>query len=49
MDVFMLMQFAPSNWFFIFMAFLLASYLKIASAKSQKPVFLSVSISQILK
>jgi hypothetical protein len=35
----MLLHLSPSNWFFIFLALLLSSYLKIASAKTQKPVF----------
>jgi|GEM_PF-2632927 len=34
---YMLLQLTPSNWFFIFLALLLSSYLKIASVKSQKP------------
>lgn len=33
----MLLQLTPSNWFFIFLALLLSSYLKIASVKTQKP------------
>jgi hypothetical protein len=47
----MLLHLSPSNWFFIFMALLLSSYLKIASAKTQKPVFFaaaSTSVSRLL-
>ncbi|WP_295905724.1 hypothetical protein [uncultured Bdellovibrio sp.] len=46
----MLMYLSPSNWFLIFLAFLLTGYLKIASAKPTKPVFFaSSSFAQILR
>lgn len=32
----MLLHLAPRDWFFIFMALLLCSYIKLAGAKSQK-------------
>jgi hypothetical protein len=32
----MLLHFSPRDWFFIFLALLLCSYVKLASAKTQK-------------
>lgn len=44
----MLLHLSPSNWFFIFMALLLSSYLKIASAKTQKPDFIATASTGVV-
>lgn len=45
----MLLHLSPSNWFMIFLALLLCGYIKLASAKSQKPVFFASSSISILR
>lgn len=42
----MLMQLAPRDWFFIFMALLLCSYVKLASAKTQKDYQIKPAIAR---
>jgi uncharacterized membrane protein len=45
----MLLHMSPRDWFFIFLAVLLASYVKLASAKAQlstNPLFKLTKISR---
>ncbi|UXR63619.1 hypothetical protein EZJ49_11085 [Bdellovibrio bacteriovorus] len=46
----MLMQYTPSNWFFIFLALLLCSFVKLSSGKPQSPIqYASASIISALR
>lgn len=45
-----LMQFTPSNWFFIFLALLMCAYVKLSTGKPQSPIqFASASITAVLR
>lgn len=47
----MLLHMSPRDWFFIFLAVLLASYVKLASVKTQpgmNPLFQLAKISRLI-
>lgn len=45
-----LMQFTPSNWFFVFLALLMCAYVKLSTGKPQSPIqFASASITTVLR
>ncbi|BEV68303.1 hypothetical protein AB1A81_08735 [Bdellovibrio bacteriovorus] len=46
----MLLQLTPSNWFFIFLALLLCSWVKLSSGKPQSPIqFASATIISAIR
>lgn len=45
-----LMQYTPSNWFFIFLALMLCAFVKLSTGKPQSPIqFASASITAALR